>query len=549
MSCLPESVYAVYVDHELPLPEQREVEAHLIQCQRCRGLILALQDEAALLCDLLQQRAPATVQRSVPPRARARGLALGLVPTLGLGLLGATGAGWLLDRRLPGLTWMDPSTLIFGAYEMAFDTIFTLRDTLPVLVDLGIAVGATAAVAAMLTFFVSAVLRRVVAGTALMTLAALATTGVLLSAGPSQAVEIRSDERSIEVPRDEILEDTLVASGESVHIDGTVRGDVFSVAERVTIRGRVEGNVFAAGREVLVTGVVDGSLHMACERCDLEGSVTGNLYAAAEDLTVAEDASVGRDAHLFGAGIRMDGRAGRDVFAAGEWVELRGDVGRTVRTHSQRFTALEGARVGGDLLIEIPENGEAEVSPAASIGGEVSETVVQHRMHERSNRWLDGGFYMRAFVYLVSAFLVGMLLHALVPSLFWGTLETPGEFGRCLGYGFVALVVAPIALVLCALTVVGIPIAILGGFSYLTLLFVSTIVVAALVGSSITGADPESTYGFGLALLLGLVLVVAVMNLPFVAGLMRLLVGLAGMGLVITTVLEAWKNRRASSYA
>ena len=38
-------------------------------------------------------------------------------------------------------------------------------------------------------------------------------------------------------------------------------------------------------------------------------------------------------------------------------------------------------------------------------------------------------------------------------------------------------------------------------------------------------------------LLLGLVVVVAVANIPFVGGLLRLLIGLAGMGLVITTVL------------
>ena len=53
MSCLPEELYSVYVDGELEPERVREVESHLIQCQRCRALILALEDESALLSDLL----------------------------------------------------------------------------------------------------------------------------------------------------------------------------------------------------------------------------------------------------------------------------------------------------------------------------------------------------------------------------------------------------------------------------------------------------------------------------------------------------------------
>ena len=75
------------------------------------------------------------------------------------------------------------------------------------------------------------------------------------------------------------------------------------------------------------------------------------------------------------------------------------------------------------------------------------------------------------------------------------------------------------------------------------LLFVSTVVVAALVGCSITSLDPDSSHGFGLALLLGLVIVVASMSLPWVGGLLRLLIGLTGMGLLISTVHDMWQSR------
>ena len=547
MSCPPESTFAVYVDGELAPDEVREVEAHLIQCERCRRTILALQEEAGLL-GLLLQEPDAVAARRVPPRARARGLALGLGSSLLVAGLVTAAGGWLLDQRPPGFSWMNPFDFI-GAYDMAFGAIFMLRDTAPAIFDLGIAVGATAALAALLTFLGSAVLRRVAGTATALLLAAGLAASLALVPSPSAALELRWDQPSVEIAHSDVLEDTLVASAETVDVDGTVQGDVIAMADRVTIRGTVVGNVFAFGREVLVTGRVDGSLHMACERCGLEGEVGRDLYAAGENVSITETGRVGRDVTLFGEGLRMDGRGGRDLLAGGQWVEIRGQLGRSVRTHSERVTIFDEARIGGDLAIEIPERGTSEVAPAATVGGDVSQSVFEHDLPSHGNRFLQLGFYLRALVFVVSAFLVGLLLHALLPGVFRGQVETSADFLRCLGYGFVALVVTPVALLLCAFTVVGIPIAILGGFVYLTLLFVSAIVVASLVGTSITGADPESTHGFGVGLLLGLVLVVAAMNLPFVGWLLRLLIALAGLGLLVTNAYESWRESRRARYA
>lgn len=547
MSCLPEYTCALYVDRELLPDAVREVEAHLIHCQRCRRTILALQEEAGLLAALLQEPDAAPARRA-PPRARARGLAMGLGPSLVVAGLVATVAGWLVDQRPPGFSWMNPFDFI-GAYEMAFDAIFMLRDAAPAIFDLGIAVGATTGLAALLTFVGTALLRRATGTRAAVFLLAAATASLVLPATRAEALDLRWDQPSVEIARSEALDDNLVASAETVEVDGTVRGDVVAMADRVTIRGVVVGNVFAFGREVLVTGRIDGALHMACEHCSLEGEVTRSLYAAGENVSITETGRVGRDVYLFGEGLRMDGRGGRDLFAGGKWVEVRGELGRSVHTHSERVAVFGEARIGQDLVIAIPENGESEVAPAATIGGDVSESLIEHAMPAHGHGWTDAGFYLRALVFVVSAFLVGMLLHALMPVVFLGQMETSGEFLRCLGYGFVALIVTPVVLVLCAVTVVGIPIAILGGFVYLTLLFVSAIVVAALVGTSITGADPESTHGFGIALLVGLILVAAAGNLPFVGGLLRLLIALAGMGLLVTTAWESWRERRSVPYA
>lgn len=541
MSCLPEYVYSVYVDGELPPDEVRRVEAHLVQCQRCRRSIVALQEEGGLLRDVFQERvrAPAAV---APTHARARGLVVGIGPALVIALLAYSAVGWVLDQRLPqGMSWLNPLSF-FGAYDMLFDFVFIARDRAPALFDLGIAVGATAGFAGLLTFIGTALLRRV-AGVG--TLALLVTTLVAGAPAPGRALDLRFEQQHVTVQASETVSETLAASAESIVIDGVVDGDLLALAESIDIRGKVRGNVIAGGREVVVTGQVDGSLHVVCGVCSIEGEVTGNLYGAGERVNVRDSARIGRDAFLFGDNVQMDGSAGRDLWTGASSFELHGSVARDVASHTERINVFETASIGGDLDVKTSPNGSVDIASAAAIRGETTQAEVEHPMPHPKNRLSDPGFYMRVLVFIASAFLVGMVLHAVFPRLFGARLDTAGDFGRCLGFGFAALIATPLVLLLCVLTVVGIPIGVIGLFVYVTMLFVSLIVIAALVGSALTGAEPTSTHGFGTALLLGLVIVAVAMNLPFLGAPLRLLVGLAGMGLLVVTAIDTWRERRA----
>ena len=80
-------------------------------------------------------------------------------------------------------------------------------------------------------------------------------------AAPGEAFVVRESDRIVVVRADETVDDTLVANGERIIIEGTVVGDVVAVApDRLEIRGVVRGNVLAAGQFVDVHGEVGGSV-------------------------------------------------------------------------------------------------------------------------------------------------------------------------------------------------------------------------------------------------------------------------------------------------
>jgi len=536
MSPIPEWKLGAYVDGELTPAEMREVEAELVRSRHARELLLALREEAGLFGSVLQGR---EVVRPAAAEAPARSLALGLPAAVGIvGVLSLV-LGFLLEAQLPaGIDWLNPLRLL-GAYEMLFDLVFLLRDSAPGFFELCIAVAATGSLAALATFAASAVLRRF-ARTAVLSLALLSIVG---AAPPASAVDLRFHE-SAHVTENEIIEGTLVLNGESLRIDGVIRGDVFAFVEELTVRGKIEGNLFAIARDLELSGEVEGSVHAGAENLNVDAKIRGNLYTLSDVLTLAPEARVGLDAFHIGERIRIEGEVGRDLITGGEQIEIRGSVERDFETWAKRVKILSTARIANNVVAHVRDESHLEIAEDALVGGETSIEPLDAVRHRRLARYTHGAFYLWVLIQLCAAFALGLLLYALLPQLFSGRISSGNDFFRSLGVGFVVLVVAPIALVITGLTLVGLPIALIGGGLYLSALYLAGIVVAALIGVSMVHPKSEGLRDFGVALLVGVLILTVATHIPFVGAILRLVVILLGLGLLTDRARSAWRASR-----
>ncbi len=538
MSCPPELTLCVYADAELAPDERRVLEAHLIGCEECRGRLLALREEAELLGDALLER-ERTPARLPHRRAPARGLALGAGPALAAAALVALVLSALLESRpVPsGIGWLNPFRLD-GVPDMLFDLVFLVRDRAPAALALGVAVAATVSVSAILCFALTALLRRWAGPGALLLALALG-----LAPTPSEAHFGLHPHEDYDLPAGETHAGTLVLSGATVSIDGAVDGDLIVASRRLVVRGEVRGNLLAFVRSGEISGAVQGSVFCVCANLRLGGRVDSDLYALSRELTLARSAQVGRNASLAVDDGILEGAIGRDLVTASDRMELRGSVGRDVVAW-ERLTLRDGARVGGELRAVLDDPDDLVVDPGAVVAGEIVRESAERPPRRYLDRYREIGFYLVHAIGIAAAFLVGLLLHALFPRVYDERLETPGEFFRALGLGFVALIAAPVALVLLGLTLVGIPLALIGLATYLTLLYLASILVAALVGRTLVPSDPERTRSFGVSLLVGIAVVAIVGHLPFLGPLVQALVLLTGLGLVVRRALRAWTPPR-----
>jgi cytoskeletal protein CcmA (bactofilin family) len=544
VSCLSDPVYALYVAGELEREEGRRVEAHLVQCRRCRALVLALRDDPELRSEVLHGRpAPAAAPGPQPgaPPGHAHALALSLT-LLGLAAVAAAGAALFESGLARASGGQGPLHWSWrGAYAMAIDLVFVLRESAPALFDLALPVAAMASASALLSFALSA-LRRRIGGPGAKALAALA---LLAAPVESRAHFGLHEHEDVQVDAGSVHEGALVASARSVSVDGVVDGDLVVLTERLTVRGEVRGNVFAVAQEIDLRGVVQGSVFSGGERARIGGDVRGDVYAAGESVALEPDGRVGRDANVVAEQLLLEGRVARDANAlfAGR-VELRGPVGRHLRARAESVALLENARVGGGVEATLPEGARIERHAAAQVAGEV-RTAHRERRRSLLDRYRSPELYAWMLLHVGAGFVLGMLLHRIAPGILAVRAEGPRDLLRAAGVGLVTLVAAPIALLLAAATLVGLPVALIGAGTLLAALYVALVAVAALVGGALVRPGPDGRAGFGAALAAGLAILVALTHLPLLGDPLRVVAVLTGLGLLVERARSAWRARRA----
>jgi cytoskeletal protein CcmA (bactofilin family) len=539
-ACPGEWQLGAYVDRGLEPAEVRTLEAHLVGCQRCRRSVVALEAEGSVLEAVLRGEAGP----EAPVVIDARGMAMGFPLAIVVALTVASVVTFLLETRLPsGAEWLHPTRLL-GVNEMILDFLFALRSQGSGWLQFAVSVGLLAGLAALASFAASVLTRRLnQTATSALVLFGLGL-GVVLAPAPAEAVfEVRRDEE-VHIGADERFEGTLIVSGESLIIDGTVAGDVFAFCERIQVRGTVEGNLIVSGREVEIDGTADGVV-AGGEDIRLGGRVVRNAYLGGDRVTVESGADVGRDLVVGGGRLVVEGGVQRDLAAFGERLQVDGAVGRDVSAWAERVRLLETASVGRNLVAHMPDLESLDLAAGATIGGETTTHVMEDHMRSHWDRYRSGEFYAWLLIGFVASFVLGIVLYLLMPSLFDVQLGDGRAFLVSMGTGFAALVLAPVVIVLTALTIVGIPLALVGLGLFLLGIYLASILVAAIVGRALLRSETEGTREFGLALLAGLALLVFLKALPFVGKAASVVILLVGAGVLVARIRRAVEQVRS----
>ncbi len=338
---------------------------------------------------------------------------------------------------------------------------------------------------------------------------------------PCNAMTRRTSDDEVVVPAGETIDDSLFAAGRTVLVEGTVNGDLIAFSRRVIVRGQVNGNIYTAARDVRINGQVDGSLVSFSRDLEFTGSASHNVYAFGQTIETAPEAMVGGDLSAFGQTVDLEGSVGRDADLFAGIGSLGGQIGRNASFRGGELDVRNAAHVNGDIRAHVSNPDDVQVASGATIGGQVM----------RELRETPGGAGVRnAIVFWVlwflATYLTGFVGLMIAPGLFVTAAGAVSHSFRSFLLGLAVLVVTPFAVAFFAITVIGIPLAAIGLASYAIALYLSGLVVSLAIGQRLASRRSRA-----LALGIGLLIVTALMLIPFWVGwIVRAVVMCLGLG-------------------
>jgi cytoskeletal protein CcmA (bactofilin family) len=543
--CPTEFKCSVFADGELPEAEAREVAMHLEICAACSALVESLQSESRMLVQCFQD---VDLAEEAVPSFQAAPEPIGLV-RFAFGVIGAAVAfrlstGILFGFELPpGLEWLDPREWVLNL-GIAVNAAFYAVQNGGVAVSDAIQTAAVVSLGGLLLAGMARALKRSAAFGAVLSV----MMAVGLFSSPGYAIDVRKG-AAASLPAGEVVDDTLVVNAggkeglnKDLNVAGTVKGDLIAAGDVVTVSGTVEGNVLAFGRRVEITGTVGGTVIAAAQSVTISGKVQGSVIAGASLLTLSGEvarnfisgganielkkgALVGGNVAAAGGEVVIDNDIQKDVFVGGGMLSLRGSA-RNVTFGGGQVSLMPSARVGGDFTAHVQKESNVRVDPAATISG----MKLIKLNPQAPSKYARASYYFWQIVRVITAFITGLIVFRLAPWLAPTRVSSGLDWLKAGGLGFIALVSIPIAAIIVACTVVGIPLALASVVLWLAGIYMAKIMVAEFVGRTLF---KKST---AMSLLAGLALVILVVDLPVVGSVISFVLYLLGIGALVMTV-------------
>lgn len=313
---------------------------------------------------------------------------------------------------------------------------------------------------------------------------AMLVIAFLLVPSVAPAAEFRTGSQT-SLASSETLNEDVYMTGGNVTSAGIVQGDLIATGGSVLVRGPVFGDLLAGGGNVTILGEVGDDLRAGGGNVVVSGAVDGDAIIGGGQVNLA-GGKISGDA-VIGAGVlRIESAITGDARIGGGEIYINAPIGGNVQIQADKVTLGPNARIQGNLSYKAKK--EAIFEEGAVVRGDVNFTELAQRSVPTKlvpgilagifSLWLIGKF----LVALAGALLIGLIFKKYSRELVRiATAEPLLEFGR----GVIFAIVVPVFSIVLLVTIIGIPLGIMGFLVYgATMIFIS--LAAPIVIGSVT---------------------------------------------------------------
>jgi len=312
------------------------------------------------------------------------------------------------------------------------------------------------------------------------------------------------------------------ATGGTVVIDEERTVDRLTLTGgKITINSEINGDVIIFGGEAILNGKINGDATIITGSSTINGDIDGALTYLGGNLVTGTASSISQE---------LTASAGN--------VDLSGQVGEDVSVNSGTLSLRQTASIGGNLRHRtgslLDEGGTVEGRNVAGTG------PVWYGLQGMDIGALTPVF---TFYWIFTRLLAGSLFLIVFPYFSKKTMERFHDHPlHTTINGIGTLFLVPALLIVLALTLIGLPIAIIGG-----MIFAGYLWIAGIYGSIIAGSFLTKQFDDGniwASLVLGLLIYAVLGFIPFIGTVGKIMILIAGTGATASTLRNGYSKRK-----
>lgn len=336
----------------------------------------------------------------------------------------------------------------------------------------------------------------------------------------------------IYIAKDEVIEGNFYFMAKSLTIEGEILGDVVGIGPNIQINGKVAGDVIVISQNLKITGQVEGNLRSISNTTDISGVIEKNINILGESLILNENSKAGKDVLFQTLNAEFNGEIEGSLHGGANNILIRGLIKENSNLTLDRIKRKkyynilqieESAEILGNLNYKGGQNAKINTD---KISGEINkkEPLKNNSSSKKASKVLFT---------VLSSFLVAILLSLLFKNKLNNIKNIIIEQGYKLSLpGVIILFLTPIIALLLVITFVGMPIAIIILIFWGLVIYLSKIIVAMALGEYIFKYFQKEKVSEFLKILTGVILISIITIIPFLGGVLSLLIISLGMGLV-----------------
>ncbi|MFC1934439.1 hypothetical protein ACFLXX_04795 [Chloroflexota bacterium] len=298
---------------------------------------------------------------------------------------------------------------------------------------------------------------------------------IIFAASPAWAADLRGGD-SIVIASGDVIDDDLYLASNRIVINGTVNGDVLCVGDEIEVNGKINGSIMAIGSTINIDGQVTNSVRVAGDTIHIHGSIGGDLVVAGDEVDLTSTAEIGRDLVFATNKMDINTLIGSRIKGYGNTVILNDGVGGDVELGVNQLTIANTANIQGNLIYT-SEN-EANIEPGAQIGGTVNHKIpeVKEPVIPKMGVWGKVIAFLMTLITGIAIILIAPIRSKAVAA------SIKRKPLLSLGWGAILLFATPIAAIVTFITVIGVPVGLIGLTLYGIAIYLSQIAVGLFIG-------------------------------------------------------------------